>query len=63
MGEIIEGLALLFGGIYLVLGKAYEKTTGKELGILGVLVTMLMSAVLCCGATWLILRMLFPPGP
>ena len=61
MGEIIEGLALLFSGIFWTLGKSYEKITGKELGILGVLLTLLISAVLCSGAVWVILSILFPP--
>jgi hypothetical protein len=60
MGEIIEGLVMLFAGIFWVLGKAYEKSTGKELGILGALVLLLISAVLCSGVVWLLLRLLFP---
>ena len=59
MGEIIEFLATIFGGIYWLLLTVYEKFTGKDLGLIGAIVLLLVSAILCAGAVALILHILF----
>ena len=60
MGEIIEALAWIFGGIFWTLDTAYEKGTGRTLGLFGTLALLLISAVLCSGAVFVLCQLLFP---
>lgn len=59
MGEIVEALAWIFGGIFWTLGTAYEKGTGRTLGLVGTLLLVLISALLCTGVVIVLCRLLF----
>ena len=59
MGEMIEALAWLFGGIFWTLTTTYEKGTGRTLGLFGTLLLVLISAMLCTGVVFTLCRWLF----
>jgi hypothetical protein len=59
MGEIVEAMAYLFVGIFWLLSKAYEKSTGKDLGLWGAIFLLMVAALLCSGVIYLIVTLLF----
>jgi len=63
MGEIIEALTYLLLGIYWILGKTYEKCTGREPGLIGAILLLLIAVVVCSGLLVIFLPILFPPKP
>jgi hypothetical protein len=59
VGEIVEAVLYLYAGIVWSLGKAYEKCTGRELGLVGALGLLLISVVICSGVLYLVVSILF----
>jgi hypothetical protein len=59
MGEIIEFFAYIFVGIFWLVTKGFEKATGRDLGLLGALLAIVLSAVLCTGVVALLIHILF----
>ncbi len=59
MGEVIEAMAWIFGGIFWTLGTMYEKSTGRTVGLFGTLLLLVISGMVCTGVVFALCRLLF----